>query len=58
MVLSEGNKTPGVTVALAFLAGTVPLIDTIHAHAYTSLPPLTARLSSWHSACSEERIRV
>lgn len=40
MVISEGSKIPGVTVALAFLVGTVPLVDTIHAQAHALLPPL------------------
>lgn len=58
VVISEGNKIPGVTGALAFLAGTLPVIDTIHAHAHALLPPPTARLFRWHRACSEEPSRV
>lgn len=41
-------------MALAFLAGTLPLIDTTHALAHAVLPSLTAHLLRWHHACSEE----
>lgn len=45
-------------MALAFLAGTQPLIATIHAHAHPLLPSMTAHLLRWHRACSEERVGV